>query len=179
MVERYDIVTTGRFGVWTVYGAATVGPMTNHTTTNPTDDPNVTADVIAPDVIGSTIVTMVPSDDGTTYTVTHVSGIVRTLSADHPAVMWVIANRPDDWCVGTGRGFARTDIIMHGHVTGAGNVRRYTCETCGVRHPATKFPTYHRPRADGRTRNTAECRACRDDRYAAARADADTAGDDA
>lgn len=109
-------------------------------------------------------------------TVTHRSGIVRVLSADHPAVLNVTGGYVDGWAVGTGRGNPRHDVIHHGHVTPAGNVRSYVCGSCGVRRPATRFPTYATPRADGRTRNTAECRGCRDDRYAANRAAA-AAGD--
>jgi hypothetical protein len=83
----------------------------------------------------------------------------------------IAASRPGDaaWFIGTGKGHPRADVIDHGHITPKGNVKTYVCGACGDRLPATRFPTLHRPTADGRTRNTKECRSCRDDRTAAAR----------
>lgn len=110
---------------------------------------------------------------------------MRTIPMDHPAAIDVIGAVDAGTTVdasaamrGTGKGYPRMDVIMPGHRTATDRFRTYTCGgidgTCidpdGPRHPANRFPTLTTPTSDGRNRNVAECRACRDHRTATNRA---------
>lgn len=124
------------------------------------------------------------SDDHVTFARRN---IMRTVRSDHPAAIAVIdavdngrTVDPSDAMRGTGRGYPRVDVITPGHVTASGRDRFYVCggvdgDACvaspdGAPLPVRAFPTLTTPRADGRNRNVAECRACRDHRTSTNRA---------
>lgn len=127
--------------------------MTNTTTAPTTDGPTVPN--------GITIVSDVSPVD--VWGTAHLPGDIDPTAMTVVSATWGTNATTDvtDPSRGVGRGYVRPFIANGDGTNRTDDDGNMTCRVCRDTMPVTKFPTYSRPRADGRTRDD-RCRSCRD-----------------
>jgi hypothetical protein len=139
------------------------GAMTNTTTTAST------ADTTGPTIpTGVTIVTDRTATD--VWGTPHMPGDIDPAAMVVVSATWGTNATVDitDPSRGVGRGYVRPFIANGDGTNRTDDDGNMTCRVCRDTMPVNRFPTYSKPRSDGRTRDD-RCRACRDAATAARR----------